>query len=367
MRLLPRKHVLQRDWLVHLFAVTSVAYPITFLLSDSPANRCQLPVLYPLFLLQWYHGFWQTEKHVPGHFLFLTFIASWAMVLHWSGVFLFFYGLVFLFKISRLMHASFAICIQAIWIALLAYYLDFSSTFILIAVVVTLLGGHADYLFFKHIISQRDLLMKQEELEYMARERERERIARDLHDVLGHTLSSIALKSELAEKLLASSQISRAQRELSDIAQTARTALAEVRQTVTGYRSGNFRSELTMASHSLSMAGIDADLPSKLPSQMSRDMENLLSLVMREAVTNVIRHAQAEHCRVQLYDRDNSWHLAITDDGIGWQGQYGNGLTGMRERLSVQGGRLRVERLSQGTKLVAVVDRVDEGAQDASH
>ena len=361
MRLLPKKHVLQRDWLVHVFAVSSVAFPLVFLFSDSPANRWHLAILFPLFILQWYHGFWQNEKHVPGHFLFLTLLASWALTLHWSGVFWFFYGLVFLFKMPRLLHASIAIVLQAIWIALLSNYLGYSKTFILISCVVTLFGGHVDYLFFKYLISQQNLLIKQEELEYMARERERERIARDLHDVLGHTLSTIALKSELAEKLLVAAHTERAMQELSDIAETARSALADVRQTVTGYRSGNLRSELTMAEHSLKTAGMIVDLPEKLPFRISRELENLLSLVMREAVTNVIRHAQSQHCRIQFFNQDRKWHLIISDDGIGWQGQYGNGLSGMRERLMLNGGSLVIERQNPGTKLTAVIEQVLEG------
>ena len=331
MRLLPRKHVLQRDWLVHVLAVSSASFPTVFLFSDSPTNHWQVAILFPLFILQWYHGFWQNEKHVPGHFLFVTFLASWAMTLHWYGVILFFYGLAFLFKLPRLLYASIAIVLQALWIGLLASYLDYSVTFILVACVITLFGGHVDYLFFKYLISQHNLLMKQEELEYLAREHERERIARDLHDVLGHTLSSIALKSELAEKCIAANQVARAQHELQEIADTARTALAEVRQTVTGYRAGNFRSELAMVEHSLSLAGIQADLPTKLATaSLSRDVENLLSLVMREAVTNVIRHSGGHQCRIQLYERTGCWNLVVTDDGVGWQGQFGNGLSGMR-------------------------------------
>jgi len=367
MRLLPRKHVLQRDWLVHFFAVCSIAFPVFFLFSDSPANRWQVAILYPLFLLQWYHGFWQTDKHVPGHFFFLTALASWAMTLHWSGVLLAFYGLVFLFKLPRLVQASVAIVLQAVWISLLAYFLDYSTTYISVVAVLTLLGGHTDYLFFQHLNSQRDLLVKQEELEYLSRERERERIARDLHDVLGHTLSSIALKSELAGKLLAANKIDKAQHELSDIAQTARTALAEVRQTVTGYRAGNFRSELAMVKHSLSLAGIAVELPDKVNHSISRELENLLSLVMREAVTNIIRHAHANHCRIQFYDQEQNWHLVISDDGIGWQGQYGNGLTGMRERLSVHGGTLRFEPLAHGTKLIAIVEKLQKEEANATY
>ena len=279
MRLLPRNHVLQHDWLIHFYTVVSALFPISFFISDSTANPWQLAVLYPLFLVQWYHGFWQSAKHVPGHFFFLMVLSTWAMFMHWTGVILFFYGQMFILKLPRLWMASIALFLQAIWIMFLAWYLDFSLVFSVSAFFIAVLGGHANYLFFRHNMSQRKMLFQQEELEYLSRERERERIARDLHDVLGHTLSTIALKSELAEKLIAANQFEKAQQELSDIAETSRTALADVRQTVTGYRSGNLRSELTMAEHSLASAGIDVELPKRLPARISREMENLLSLV----------------------------------------------------------------------------------------
>jgi two-component system sensor histidine kinase DesK len=179
--------------------------------------------------------------------------------------------------------------------------------------------------------------------------------------VLGHTLSSIALKAELAEKLLAADQSDRAQHELSEIAQTARTALADVRQTVTGYRSGNLRSELAMAKHSLSAAGIKCDTPDRMPEKISRELENVLSLILREAITNVIRHSNAGYCEIQFFNKNRCWQLIVSDDGVGWKGHFGNGLTGMKERLAVYGGKLSLQSTQPGTKLLAVVEQFVEG------
>ena len=360
MRLLPRKHVLQYDWLVHLFTWISALFPIVFLLSDSSANPWQLAIVYPLFILQWYHGFWQSEKHIPGHYLALMVISSWAMSMHWSGAALFFYGQMFLLRLPKLWMASVAFFTQALWVSFLAWYWQFPVVFTVVFCLLIVFGGHANYLFFKHINAQRDMLLQQEELEYISRERERERIARDLHDVLGHTLSSIALKAELAEKLLVADQSERAQNELSDIAQTARTALADVRQTVTGYRSGNLRSELIMAKHSLMSAGIQSDVPDRLPQTISRELENVLSLILREAITNVIRHSGATRCDVQFFNKNRSWHLIVSDNGAGWKGHFGNGLTGMKERLAFYGGRLSLQSTQPGTKLMAVVEQLLE-------
>lgn len=367
MRLLPRKHVLQYDWLIHLFTAISALFPVAFFLSDSTANPWQLAVLYPLFVLQWYHGFWQSERHVVGHYLFLMIIASWAMSMHWSGAALFFYGQMFLLKLPKLWMASVALFLQGTLVVLLAWFWHLPIVFSVVFFLLIVFGGHANFLFFKHVNAQRDMLIQQEELEYLSRERERERIARDLHDVLGHTLSSIALKAELSEKLLSTDNVGRAKQELSDIAETARTALADVRQTVTGYRAGNLRSELTMAQHSLTTAGVEVELPEQLPVRISREMENLLSLVLREAITNVIRHAQAQSCRVQFFNQNRLWHLVVSDNGIGWNGQYGNGLSGMKERLAFHGGKLSIAKLNPGTKLTAVVEQLIEEDLDEVH
>lgn len=361
MRLLPRKHILQYDWLVHLFTAVSALFPAAVIFSDITANPWQVAVIYPLFVLQWYAGFWQDPKYTLIHYGLLMVIASWAMSLHWSGAALFFYGQMFLLRLPKLWMASIAFFAQAAWVVLLAWVWALPFVFSIIFVLLVVLGGHANYLFFRHINAQRDLLIQQEELEYVSRERERERIARDLHDVLGHTLSTIALKSELAEKLLAAERYETARSELSDIAETARTALADVRQTVTGYRSGNLRSEVSMAQHSLASAGVDVEVPSKYPVRMSREIENLLSLILREAVTNVIRHASATACRIQLFNQNQQWHLSVIDNGKGWQGSYGNGLSGMRERLSFYQGKLSVMDANPGTHLKAVVDQQIEG------
>lgn len=364
MRLLPRKHVLQKDSLVHLLAAFSLFYPLAFLFSDSHASPWLVVVIWPLFLWLWYRGLWLEKQQIHWAFLASLLIAVMATYTHWSGAVLFFYGQMFLWKNTRIWQVILALLLQASLIVLMGWQWEYSLSFTLIFVLLILFGGMADYLFFRHIIAQRDLLMQQDELEYLSRVRERERIARDLHDVLGHTLSTIALKAELAGKLLQSDSAESARRELDDIAETARTALADVRQTVTGYRAGNLRSELTMAEHALSGAGLVVELPAKIPRLISRELENLLSLVMREAVTNVIRHAKAHSCRIQLFHQDERWHLIVQDDGIGWSGHYGNGLSGMKERLALYGGHLQVQRLAVGTRLSAIADQVLEGALD---
>ncbi|HXR98209.1 MAG TPA: sensor histidine kinase [Terriglobales bacterium] len=201
------------------------------------------------------------------------------------------------------------------------------------------------------------------EVEYLGKVAERERIARDLHDVLGHTLSVVALKVELASKLMATDG-PRALRELAEVQAITRGALDEVRQAIGGYRGQGLAAELARAAATLERAGVsfagftpEDGAPAVAPAQ-----EPVLALALREAVTNIVRHAGARHCRVALDPADTEWRLSIEDDGVGGA-REGNGLRGMRERVEAARGSLRCEPAAAngtGTRLVIALPRVAE-------
>jgi two-component system sensor histidine kinase DesK len=200
--------------------------------------------------------------------------------------------------------------------------------------------------------SRRLLLRKQEEVEQMARIAERERISRDLHDLLGHSLSLIALKAELAGKL-AGRDLEACRREIGDIESSARQALAEVRAAVTGYRSSGLAGALASARASLAAANVelreDVQRVALAPSA-----EHMLALALREAVTNVVRHAGATRCTLGLALEEGSAVLRVTDDGAALREaaevRAGNGLEGMRERAASVGGKLLIS-VSAGLNL----------------
>lgn len=193
------------------------------------------------------------------------------------------------------------------------------------------------------------LRLAQDEVERLAKVAERERIARDVHDVLGHTLSLIVLKSELAARL-AERDVGRAADEIRDVERIARDSLAELRQAIAGYRAAGIPAELERARSTLETAGIrvecDADAVALTPEQ-----EGVLALAIREAVTNVVRHARARSCRLQLRQSGRECTFEIQDDGRNPAGGEGFGLAGMRERVEALGGSL-VRDLANGTKLV---------------
>ena len=170
---------------------------------------------------------------------------------------------------------------------------------------------------------------------------ERERIARDLHDVLGHTLTLVAIKADLARKLIERDPAA-ARREVEEIHTAARAALADVRADVSGMRSTTLAAELSEARRALADAGIA--LTSETTNEpMPPQIETALAYVIREAATNVIRHSGARACRITLVREGADAALAITDDGRGGAIVEGHGLTGMRQRLAALRGALELE------------------------
>jgi two-component system sensor histidine kinase DesK len=187
-----------------------------------------------------------------------------------------------------------------------------------------------------------------EEIEHLAKVAERERIARDLHDVLGHTLSVIILKSELAGKLI-DRDPQRAKLEMADVEKTSREALAEVRTTIRGYRAYSLEAELKQAQATLETAGVKVKSESAEVA-LTPVQESVVALVVREAVTNVVRHSGARNCLLRLTPVNGSCRFEIKDDGRGGGTVEGNGLRGMRERIEALGGTVQRETKS-GTRL----------------
>lgn len=202
------------------------------------------------------------------------------------------------------------------------------------------------------------LRMAQDQVERLATIAERERIARDLHDLLGHTLSTITLKSELAARLV-SRDPARAEREIRDVERLSRETLSEVRAAVSGYRKGGLEGEMVNAKLALEAAGVEFDYFTQ-PLHLRPDVEAVLATALREGVTNVIRHAGAKRCQVTLVDDGALVFLTVTDDGVGTRVERGGasggtGLLAMRERVRALGGTVtlnpRTSGAKQGTRL----------------
>lgn len=190
----------------------------------------------------------------------------------------------------------------------------------------------------RNAVSQNALLRAQSELDRMTGiEQERLRISRDLHDLLGHTLTTVAVKAELAQRLV-SIDPNRATDEMREVAALARQSLTDVRSTVAGYREVSLPTELATAREVLRAAGIEADLPPTVTS-VPEDQRELFGWVVREGVTNAVRHSRAHRVTVRLLDRG----IEVVDDGVRpttSAGTDGTGLQGLAERVAAAGGHL---------------------------
>ncbi len=192
------------------------------------------------------------------------------------------------------------------------------------------------------------LRLSQDEVRQLAAMAERERISRDLHDLLGHTLSVITLKSELAGKLLSRGD-ARAMEEIRDVERISRKALQEVRDAVVGFRKTGLRGELANAR--LAFEAMDIQFHYALPSeQLASEQEAVLALVVREAITNVVRHSGADKCDITFNNEPKVLRVVIQDNGRGGTIREGSGLLGMRARLVEIGASLTIDT-SSGVRL----------------
>jgi two-component system sensor histidine kinase DesK len=242
-----------------------------------------------------------------------------------------------------------------------AFHIGWPNTFVAIFLVVVIGGGNI--YFAEQRRADARLRAALEENVTLAAVAERERIARDLHDVLGHTLSVIALKAELAGRLV-SLDPARATAEMADVERTSRAALAEIREAIGGYRSRGLDAEIDAARHTLDAAGVLLLADSK-PEQesFSPKEETALALALREAVTNIVRHARASTCRLRFISEGDHRRMVVEDNGEHAVTNEGNGLRGMRERIESLGGNFSLERgiaQNHGTRLIFELSRREE-------
>lgn len=246
-----------------------------------------------------------------------------------------------------------AVLLMAGMLALYAlewFLLGFPWVYIISAMVIGPVIGCMNIFTRRKQQSDAALKLSHDEVRRLAALAERERIGRDLHDLLGHTLSLITLKSELANRLFERDPQA-ARREIAEVERVARDSLAQVRRAVTGIRAAGFAAELASAKLLLESNGIHfeyalADICLPL------EIETPFAMTLREAATNAQRHARATRVRASLEIEGRRVVLTIDDNGRGGDIVPGNGLCGMRERLDGIGADLRIESIrGQGTRL----------------
>jgi two-component system sensor histidine kinase DesK len=199
--------------------------------------------------------------------------------------------------------------------------------------------------------------LRNAQVELLATIAERERIARDLHDLLGHSLTAVVMRAQLTKELVLADP-HRARDEAEEIERNARDALAAVRNTVTGWRHTNIGTELEAARRALAGTGVSLRVDRDDNLILLASTEHELALALREAVTNVARHAHASTCHIGLEADEERVRLVIADDGVGGNAPEGTGLTGLRERIAKLGGMVHRTGAAGTTLTITVPVRV---------
>lgn len=314
---------------------------------------------YPVFIALFAGALLLPARRSPWCALGMMALCFALMPWYVSGLSYFVFGCVFLGALSRTSVWRYVLALAVFNAALMAWarMLGYPWAALAWMPVTTVMIGllvHVDRLKNRQDAALR---LSHDEVRRLAAVGERERIGRDLHDLLGHTLSMVALKADLAARLVERDPAG-AQREIGEVGGIARDALAQVRQAVSGIRAAGLAAELASARLLLETDGVtfayslDADVAG---AGLSPAVETALAMTLREAVTNLQRHAHAHTAQAQFSREGDAIRLQVSDDGHGGAMVPGNGLSGMRERIEALGGRLRIDSGAGGTRIDAII------------
>lgn len=305
---------------------------------------------YPLFLLLYWCAYYRSRRYMLGYALGIAALAFAVTPFNPGAQGYVIYACAFLAFCGS---ARYAIG----WmLALLSAYnglwllVGWPNVYLLTTVMVGLMVGLLNLSMIRKAQADSALKLSHEEVRRLAAIAERERIGRDLHDLLGHTLSLVTLKADLAGRLIERDPDA-ARREIGEVARVSREALAQVRRAVTGFRAAELAAELASAHLLLESDGIVMSYA--LPAlALPPELETVLALALREAVTNIQRHARAQRVWIAWVCERQYVSMEIHDDGCGGEIVPGNGLRGMRERVQALGGELEVDtQRGCGTRL----------------
>lgn len=349
-------------WLIYLvfFALAPASPPV--LLNTWWARGVTMLLFIPMYLIAYRLRGKEILWPVLGMCLLGTIVAP----VNAGACAFFIYASSFLGRLGSPALAVRSFAALLLWISLLSWYIH-SIEFWILATVLSLINGGVSLHFSQQHQANAKLHLAHQEIERLAQTAERERIARDLHDLLGHTLSLVILKSELAGKLIATDP-ERAAREIHDVEQVGREALQQVRQAVRGYQSPGVEDELRRMQEMLATAGVQATLDVQ-PTSLTPGQTTAVVLALREAVTNVVRHANARNCHIALRADRQHCRLEVIDDGCGSiSAKEGSGLRGMRERIEQCGGAVErgVTAAGRGTTLKVALPLRFASAAEAS-
>lgn len=304
-----------------------------------------------IFLVTFFRCYWIDHgKQLAIPISIIVILGVSASIINPGASVLFHYASFFAGRLGNLKHSVITITVILILIVASWYFGGHRLQYLFSGGLVSLALGIMGTQIYRSDMIQRQLNKSEAERKELAVIAERERIARDLHDIVGHALTVVSLKSQVAHKMVGSDP-DQARNELDEISTIASDALSEVRKTINDYRLSGIQSAIDDAEQALKAAGIKANFQEiDIPQNLASEHEQALSMVLKETVTNVIRHSHATACEIVLHNNDEQIMMTVNDNGSGFESQDGNGLKGIRERISSVNGILKISN-KNGTRI----------------
>ncbi|PKG98574.1 sensor histidine kinase [Paraglaciecola sp. MB-3u-78] len=294
------------------------------------------------FLGLYFHSHWVKSKLTIYHIVGIVLIGTLATFVTPTASTLFVYAAAFCSRLKPLKYAFAVLMGILLWITGISWIFDFVIYFYLPALTFTLIVGILNIYQYALHQNKQELVLSRKETQRLAQVAERERIARDLHDLIGHTFSVITIKADLAGRLLNKGQdkdLEKARGEIKQLQDISRAALSQVREVVSGYRTSDLLSELANAKNVFSSVDIHFDYQFENIDEQQIELDSAsnkeLAIVLRELVTNIIKHANATQVNATIKLNNGKIVLAMQDDGQGFNNSHhqGFGIKGIEERI----------------------------------
>lgn len=345
-------------WLIYLplFCV-----PV-FLFPTSSLDKLLIIAATIVFLVIYFHSYWVSDKVVIIHIIAIIATGTLAALISPSASSLFIYGAAFCGRLRPMKYAFSALLGILLWVVFISWYYGLIWYFFAPTLVFSFIIGLLNI--YQSVLDEnrRELNLSRQETQRLAKVAERERIARDLHDLIGHTFSVITLKADLAGRLL-DKDLEKAREEINQLENISRDALSQVREVVSGYRTSDLLSELANAKYVFASVDIafeyqfenfDAYVDGEVDLDLYLSPKNNkeLAIMLRELVTNIIKHAEASEVKVTIKRCPHNITLLVKDNGcgIGQEPSEGFGLKSIQERVAALSGFVAFTRgAHQGT------------------
>lgn len=290
-----------------------------------------------LFLIVYFNGFWASNKQLKWNVLAILIIGSLLAQLTVGASVFYVYAAAFCCRLGTAKKAFIWLVFIAIWVGVYSWFFELNSFFYIPAIVFSFMIGGINIYQHDIDIKRKELILSQQEVKHLAKISERERIARDLHDLIGHTFSVITLKAELAGKLIEKDQL-KAKNEIRELETISRDALKQVREVVTGYRTSDLNTELAHAKYVLESNDIHFNYQfDAIDIKNSTNKE--LAIILKELVTNILKHSKASQANCHITESNKQIVFKLKDNGIGFGNDQqtlnsnGFGLKGIQERV----------------------------------